>query len=168
MALSTSIALRINAAFTSALDLVTLSAPLKLDFNDSLDSGVAADQADRVFSDTRTVTASANEDLDLAGALLQVDGSAFTPAKLKLIFISAAAGNTNDVLVTRPASNGVPFLTAAGDGFALKPGGSFLLYSPTLAGICSVTAGTGDLINVANSAGGSSVIYSIIIVGTSA
>jgi hypothetical protein len=168
MALSTSIALRINAAFTSALDLVTLSAPLKLDFNDSLDSGTGADQADLVFSDTRTLTASSNEDLDLAGVLFQVDGSAFTLAKLKLIFISAAAGNTNNVVVSRPASNGVPFLSAASDAFAIKPGGSFFMYAPVAAGICTVTAATGDLINIANSAGGSSVTYSIIMVGTSA
>jgi hypothetical protein len=55
-------------------------------------------------------------------------------------------GNTNDVQLTRPA-NGVPLFLAAGDGVAIGPGDIFLLTNRK--GI-AVTAGTGDLIHVAN------------------
>lgn len=123
----------------------------------------ATNKADLLFSDTRTLAASTNEDLDLAGSLSSALGGTITNAEIVAIFISAASGNANNVNVTRPASNGFagPFL-AAGDGVAIKPGEWLPLVSQSG---WAVTAATGDLLNVANSAAGSSVTYSIVIVG---
>ena len=168
MSLTSSIEVRIRATLLSVLDLVTATAPLNVSFTDELTSGTIADAADLVFTDTRTLAASATEDLDLAAALTDPFGATLTFAKIKLVYISAASGNTNDVQVTRPASNGVPAFIAAGDGLAIKPGGIMLLFAPKLAGLCTVTAGTGDLLTVTNSAGSTSVTYSIVIIGTSA
>lgn len=123
----------------------------------------ATNKANLLFSDRRTLAASANEDIDLAGVLANAFGSTITAAEIVAIFISAAAGNTNNVNVTRPASNGFigPFL-AASDGVAVKPGEWQLFASQSG---WAVTAGTGDLINIANSAGSTSVTYDIVIVG---
>lgn len=123
----------------------------------------AVNKLDILFADTRTLSASANEDLDLAGVLASAFGATITMADVVAIFIKAAAANTNNVNLTRPASNGFvgPFL-AAGDGIAVKPGEFALLASRTG---WAVTAGTGDLINLANSGAGTGVTYDIVILG---
>lgn len=116
-----------------------------------------------LFSDTRTLAASANADLDLAGVLTDAFGATIAAAEVVLIFFKAHAANTNNVNVTRPASNGLaaPFL-AAGDGISIKPG-EFALFASQSG--WAVTAATGDLINVANSAGTTGVDYDVIIIG---
>jgi hypothetical protein len=168
MALTSSVTLGIRATLTTPADLVTSTAPLNVNYSKTLASGILADQSDMVFSDTRTLAASATEDLDLAGALLMVNGAAFTPAKLKMIYVKAASTNVNDVVVSRSAANGVPFLGAAGDAHSVKPGGVMLLFSPTVGGLATVTAGTGDLITITNSGAGTSVSYDIVMEGASA
>lgn len=168
MPLSTVLNVSLQATQTSALDLVTASAPLSLGTLIQLTSGTGLNQADLIFSDTRTIAASGTEDLDLAGALTGQLGGTLTFVKLKGLLIRAAAGNTNNVRVTRPASNGVPWLLAASDGFDVTPGGLALFMAPANAGMATVTAGTGDLITVANSSSGSSVTYDVVIIGTSA
>jgi len=123
----------------------------------------ATDEANILFSDTRTIAASGNEDIDLAGSLSSAFGATITAAEIVAIYIAAASGNTNNVQVTRPASNGFigPFL-AAGDGVAIKPGEYQLLVSGSG---WAVTAGTGDLINIANSSSGTGVTYDLVIIG---
>jgi hypothetical protein len=135
----------------------------------SWESGTGANQADLLFSDTRTLTASATEDLDLAGVLTDAFGATLTFARIKLIYVCAAAANNvaNNVNVTRPAANGVPLFLAAGDGIALAPGQFFLWVGADAIGK-AVTAATGDLLTITNSAGTNSVTYDVIIVGASA
>lgn len=124
----------------------------------------STEQADLLFSDTRTLAASANEDIDLAGSLSSAFGATITAAEVVLIYIKAHDGNTNSLNITRPASNGVPLFLAAGDGRAIKPG-DYLLIIDT-AGI-AVTAATGDLVNIANSSSGSTVTYDILVIARS-
>lgn len=122
----------------------------------------ATNKADLFFSDTRTLAASGTEDLDLAGVLTSAFGATIAAAEVVAIFIAAAAGNTNNVNVTRPASNGFigPFL-AAGDGISVKPGEWAALVSQSG---WAVTAATGDLLTITNSAGSTGVTYDIVIV----
>lgn len=170
MALTSRINASISAAESFSDDLGTPAVTHALSLAASIASGTGTSQNDRVFSDTRTLAASANEDIDLSGALagkLVGNGATVVFAEVLAIMIKADAANTNNVLVTRPASNGVPFLTAAGDGFAIPPGGAALFYWPGATGI-AVTAATGDLINIANSAAGTGVTYQIVILGRSA
>lgn len=166
MALDTLVKISVRSTLSNDLDLAVAAAPTLADLNYTWATGTGANQADKVFSDQRTVNASANEDLDLAGVLTDALNQSLTFAKVKAIYVKASASNANNVQVTRPASNGVPWLLAAGDGIALRPGATFIWISPDATGV-SVTAGTGDLINVANSGGGTSVVYDIIIIGTS-
>jgi hypothetical protein len=123
----------------------------------------ATNKANVLFSDTRTLAASANEDLDLSGSLTGAFGASIVNAEIVAVFIAAAAGNANNVNLTRPASNGFagPFL-AAGDGVSVKPGEWALLVSQSG---WAVTAATGDLINIANSGAGTGVTYDVVIVG---
>lgn len=129
-------------------------------------SGTGADQADRLWTKRRTVNASTTDSIDVSGSLTDSFGNAVTFAKVKAIqLINRSAAQT--LTLQRPAANGVPFLTAAGDAIPVPPGGSITLVGPTAAGLASVTAGTGDLIDVVNPAG-ASADYDITIIGTSA
>lgn len=156
--------------YTSALDLVTGSAPLNYRNRVSLTSGTGAGQADRVFSDTRTVLASANDDLDLAAGLTDAFGASITFARVKALIVTASPSNVNNVLVGGDAtSTFLTWVVAEADAVILRPGASLAL----VAGVAdatgyAVTATTGDLLRITNAAGGSSVVYSIVIVGASA
>lgn len=167
MSLSATVKAVIDATLTKSADFETASSKITHSLSISLSDGTGASQADRVWKDTRTLSASATEDLDLSGTLTNIYGESVVFADVRAILITAASANTNNVNVTRPASNGLPIFLAASDGIAVRPGGAFMLFSPDTTGI-PVTAGTGDLLTITNSAGSTSVDYSITIVGSSA
>lgn len=152
---------------TRDLDLADGSVPLSYRQRLAWTSGTGANQADLIFHDQRTLSASATEDLDLAGVLTDAYGTTLTFARIKAVVIAAASGNTNNVNVTRPASNGVPLFLAASDGIAVRPGGVFMWVAPDATAV-AVTAGSGDLLTLTNSAGSTSVTYDVIIIGASA
>jgi hypothetical protein len=118
------------------------------------------------WHDQRTLGASATEDLDLFGSLTSVFGTTINFTSLKGLFVFAASANNaaNNVNVTRPAANGVPWLLAAGDGIALKAGMWIAWFDPSANG-AAVTTGTGDLITFTNSAGTNSVTYDVFLLG---
>lgn len=169
MALSTKIALSVDATLTSALDLTTVSAPVAVRRAVRLLSGTGAGQADKLWSDTRTLAASGTEDLDLAGVLVDPFGAAITFAKVKGLFVAAAPGNTNNVVVGASATLTWAALLNATGTVTLRPGAFFL----AVAGAADATgyavgAGTSDLLKVANSGAGTGVTYDIVVIGTSA
>lgn len=158
------ISARLNLTLAGAGDLgtpkVNVAVSKVLDLVGGTD---ATNKADLLFSDTRTLAASGTENIDLSGVLTDAFGAVITTAEIVAIFISAAAANTNNVNVSVPATNGFagPFL-AAGDGVAVKKGEWQLFVSQSG---WAVTAGTGDLLTVANSAAGTAVTYDIVVVG---
>lgn len=130
-------------------------------------NGTAVGQADRVFSDTRTVNASTNDDLDLAGSLTDSFGATVSFVKIKGIYVKAALANPQNFTVGAAPSNGWATLLAP-TAVIMRPGqrwGSAV--DPTDNTAWAVTATTGDLLRIANGAG-SAITYDIIIVGTSA
>ncbi|MGW4850149.1 hypothetical protein ACWEPZ_02810 [Streptomyces sp. NPDC004288] len=165
----TTLAVSAFAEHTQALDLGVGRAAQSLSRSVSLGSGTAAGQADRVWSDRRQLNASATEDLDLAGVLLDAFGAAITFARIKGIVIAAAAGNTNNVVVGAAAANPWATLLSATGTVTLRPG-AFLAVGTGAADATgyTVTAGTADLLKVANSGAGSTVTYDIHIIGASA
>lgn len=166
MGLGTSIKLDILATLYNALDLGQAEFPSALNQLYTWGSGTGANQADQLFSDERTLGTGANEDLDLAGSLSDAFGNTLTFARIKAVIVLAASANTTNITVSRPASNGVVLFDAASDAITLAPGALFAWVDPTATGK-AVTAGTGDLLNIANSAGASGT-YTVIIIGASA
>lgn len=164
---TTSVAVEVTSSHIKSLDLGDATFPIALRQAISLLNGTAAGQADLIFTDTRTLAASATEDLDLAAGLTDAYGVSITFARIKAVIIAAATANTNNVNVTRPASNGVPLFLAASDGLAVRPGGAFALFCSDATGV-AVTAGTGDLLTLTNSSGTTGVTYTVIIIGASA
>lgn len=166
MPLTASVRASISATQTLAGDLGSGKFDAAISVLQAFLDGAGAGAADRMFKDTRTLAASAAEDLDVAtgGGLIDAFGAALAMARIKAVIVKAAPGNTNNVRISRPAANGVPLFFAAGDGLDIKPGGVFLWMAPDAAGVV-VTAATADLISLANSAAGSAVTYDIIILG---
>lgn len=159
------IVLKVIGAMTQATDLSSvLEDVLNRDYSMVYANGTGARQANMWWHDQRTLGASGAESLDFASGVTSNFGTTIVLTSLKAILVYAAPGNTNDVQVTRPAANGIPWLMAAGDGIALKPGALVLWYDPSANGP-TVTAGTGDLITFTNSAGSTSVTYDIIALG---
>jgi hypothetical protein len=150
--------------YTKTSDVADGAQTLDRSLSVQYDNGVGANQANVFFADTRTLAASATEDLDLTGSLSDVFAASLVNARIKAIRISAASGNTNNVIVgAASATQWVTLLNAAGT-VTLPPGAYFEAAVPTAAG-WAVTAGTGDLLKVANSAGSTSVTYTIELIG---
>ncbi|TIN82644.1 hypothetical protein [Mesorhizobium sp.] len=150
-----------------AADLGTLEFTLNSAFVKALTNGTGANQADLIFADTRTLAASATEDLDLAGSLTDVFGATITMAEVVAILVLADAGNTNNVVVGDAASP-VPLFGGTNPTISVKPGGMFMIAAPNAAGQFTVGAGSTDDLKIANSGGGTGVTYSIVVVGRSA
>lgn len=168
MTLTAKMAARISGSQNNPLDLGSGVYPLSLAAVVDLATGTGAGQADRLFTDRRTIAASGTDDLDLAGSLVDAFGATLTFARVKALYVSAAAANVNNVLVGGAAS--AQFLTwlgSATDKVVVRPGG-FLLLAATDATAYAVTATTADLLRIANSSSGTSVTYDIAIVGCSA
>lgn len=165
MALTTRIGIDLSSELTAALDLATGTVPLKLSHQYIWPDGTTADKADRIFHDQRTIAASTTEDLDLAGVLVDPFGATITFADVRLILIRAALANTNNVIVGGDA-NALLFGGAAAHTVTVRPGGIFLLAARD-ATAYAVTAGTGDILQVANSGAGTSVVYDVVVIGAS-
>jgi len=159
----------IKGDYSSALDLTTALASLTVTRGAAFDNGTGAGQADKIFSDTRTLGISASEDLDLAGVLLDAFGAAITFARVKGLMIAASPSNTNNVLVGGVTNGFVGFLTPAATGIITLRPGSFLCVGCGSADATGfvVTPATGDLLHVANSGAGTSVTYDVVVIGSS-
>jgi len=166
ISLVSKIKLSLNLRQQNPLDLVTADAPLLKDYAVSLLSGTGAGRADKIFSDTRTI--SSGEDLDLAGVLLDIYGTAITFARVKALIIHAKSDNVGNVLVGGVANGWATLISPAATGIVtLRPDTTFAVF----AGVddatgYAVTAATGDLLHVAPSTG--TVTYDVIAVGASA
>ena len=167
MALSTVVGLSVSANIVNALNLGGATATLSTTFGTSLIDGALAGQANRAFWDHRTLAASTSETLDLAGSLADQFGVTMTFARIKLLVVSADVANTNNVVVGGAASNAVAGLFGATTHTAIvRPGTtlSWIVGGADATGY-TVTAGTGDLLQIANSSSGTSVSYSVVVIG---
>jgi hypothetical protein len=168
MSLTTKLAVTLNAVQVSNKDLTSVRAPIDYAKAMQLASGTAAGQADLIFSDQRTITASGTDALDLAGSLVDALGSTLTFARVKGLIVYAASGNVNDVVIGGAASNTwVNWVGDATDKVKVKPGGIFCLFAPGANGY-PVTAATADQLLIANGGAGTSVTYDVVIIGASA
>ena len=127
-------------------------------------NGTGTGQANLIFRDQRTLADGANESLDLAGVLTDPFGTVLTFAKVKIILIENLS-TTQTLTVGGATSNQfINWVGTATDSIKIPPGGFFAISAPA-AGY-AVTAGTGDLLKVANSAG-AACTYNVVILGTS-
>jgi len=156
-----------SATQTAALDLGTAKAPAALDLLTSFLSGTAAYQADLHWTDRRTLTASASENLDLAGGLVDPFGVTITFARVRAWFVAADIANANTVVVGGAASNAwATWCGATTHTVTIRPGGIILFVAPDVTGY-AVTAATADLLKILNGGAGTSVVYTAGFLGAS-
>jgi hypothetical protein len=167
MALSATVALAVNAHVGNTLTLGTSAADFSGSYGAALTDGAGAGLANRIYWATRTLTASSTETLDFAGTLLDQFGAAITFARLKVLVVSAAAANTNNVVIGGGATTFTGLFGATTHTVALRPG-TVAMWCAGVADATAyaVTAGSTDLLQVANSAAGTSVSYDVVIIGT--
>lgn len=169
MALSTEISLSVLATLSKTVDLGNPSQALNYSKKVTLGSGTGAGNADVLWNDTRTITASSNEDLDLVGSLTDPLGTTVSQARIKGLIVSAATANTNNVVLGAAAATQWAALLGTTGTVQVRPGTTFAVF----AGVADATgyvcaAGSTDLFRVANGGAGTSVTYDIIVIGVSA
>jgi hypothetical protein len=164
MSLNSNIVVGISGEFRGPAGVSQPVDDLNLRFLAELPNGTASGQANRRYVARRTIAAGGNENLDLAGALPDAFGATITMTAVKAILVLASAANTNEVIVGGATSNAFvgPFGASAHTA-AVRPGGALLFVARNTG--WTVTAGTGDLLRIANGGGGTSVTYDIVIIG---
>lgn len=167
MSLTTKITLDLSATQTGSNDFGGPEFKPRMRKVLELASGTGANQADILWADERTLSASSSEDLDLAGVLTDAFGATITAVEIVAIFIFASEANTNNVVVG-DATSPIPLFGGTNPTFSVKPGGFFCIGAPNAAGQLTVGAGSTDDLKIANSSSGSSVTYEIAIIGRTA
>jgi len=167
---------QVNWTATKTLDLSSVVDSDSKQIRESLDFGTGAGKANQVWHDRRTLAASASEDLDLAGGLTNSVGETVTFTKIKAVLIhnrsdedieTPSHSQTDaEIQVGPDATNGFtgPFADAS-DRLVLAAGASVLLVHPGDG--WTVTADTGDLLEVTNNDDSDEAAYDIVIVGES-
>ena len=171
MPLATTMQLAISPVLTGSASEFSGTPRFAPSINDSLswETGTGANQADLMWADeNRTLSASSNDDFDLAGGLTDKLGSTITMARLKMIYIKnreTTAGRT----LRLGAAGSNPMSTifgATNDYLLIPPGAEFWIAVPDATAF-AVTGGSADVLRVANP-GGSDIAYDIILIGASA
>ena len=152
-----------SSAFGGPSFMPTISAVLETTL------GTGANQADILWTAQRTVNASTNDDIDLAGVLTNAFGATITVAELVAILIINApltgTANLSNLTIGGGTNPVTGFLGGTTPTVGpIRPGGFFLIGCGDAAGIGGVTAGTGDILRVANGAGGAAT-YQIAVIG---
>lgn len=142
---------------TPAGDLSATTKDQVIDLSMDFPNGTGVGAANNGYIKEITISGAGNTDIDLAAGLTAPDGTSLIFTSIRYVVIKSRS--TGVMTITRPASNGAPIFKAAGDGIDLNAGGKFEYYDPT--GF-AVTAGTGDLINVANAAGTAQKVLLIV------
>jgi hypothetical protein len=149
--------------YSSALDLQTINAPIARAVAIQFTSGTGSNQANMVWSDERSLSSGANEELDFAGVLTDAFGSTITFATVKGIIVESASTNTVDITLGNAAATQFlgPFGAAAHTA-VVRPGGIFVSIAPQTG--YTVTGGSVDKFKVL--AGAANVTYRITVFGT--
>jgi len=135
-------------------------------FPQDLTDGTGANQANKMYVATRTLVASASEDLDLSGALTNQFGDtiSFTAIKgIKITLLPTTAASS--ITIGAAASHAwVGFLGSATDTITIRNGYSFGLLGTDAAGM-TVTNASSDILTVTNNDSGLSATYTIMLYG---
>jgi len=119
---------------------------------------------DILYRAQRTLAGSASENLDLSGTLQDAFKNVIAAAEITAIVIQAAEANTGNIVVGGAASNRFQGPFVGTGAFVTAPGQAFFAVNPHG---WPVTAGTGDLLKIANDAAGNA-IYDILLIGRTA
>lgn len=163
--LTSRIQVSLTGTLTDATTLTDNQASLSVIRTTSLATGVGASQADKIYTlKAQTIADAGTLSIDCKAALVDAFGAAFTPAKLRAVYIYSTPTNTTNLTLFGNA-NSVPILNTAATTSTLRPGGMFLATDISTTGF-AVTAATGDIIQIVNAAGAAATV-DVVLIGTS-
>jgi hypothetical protein len=155
---------RIRGSLSSSGDGGVASLPVAEGLTIDFANGTGLNQGNAVYIDEFSIAASGSLDVDLSGSLTDRLGNALVFTAIKAVLVIADATNTNNVVVGGDANAVLLGFGAAAQSFAVPPGGCMALANPSAAG-WTVTAGTGDILQLANSGAGSAVTGTLVVIG---
>ncbi len=164
--LTTKISLGFTTEYTSTGDLSNPRDSMSINRNIELTSGTGANQANVIFTDSRTLTDThahdANEVLDVyaSGSLKDPLGTALTISALKVIYVYNTS--TTSSLLVGGGTTPVGFFADPSDILTIPPGGKWVLTAPNATG-WDVT--TNKNIKLQQSGGTGNLVYEIILIG---
>jgi len=164
MSLDTRLTLDLASTLTGTADLASVTSALAYPYRLKLPNGTAAGQASKVWADHRSIPASSNDDIDLAGVLTDALGAALTFARVKALVVRAADTNVNNVVVGGASSTFATWNTGTNAAVVVRPSGLLVLAAPD-ATAYAVTATSADLLRLTNSGAGTAVEYDIVVIG---
>jgi len=164
MPLRTEISASISGVLSRTLDQGPQSFKFLTSASHVLADGTGNGQANAMFSDTRTLAGAANEELDLAGVLVDPHGATLTFTKIKAIIIKASVDNPDKITIGGSASNAFlgPFGNSS-DVIDLLPGNAIQITNVNAG--WTVTAGTADKLKILNADADDPAVYEIILIG---
>lgn len=128
-------------------------------------TGTVASQMDTCHFGEYTIASGATLSLDLAGSLKSPAGDTAVFAELALIYVKNApmdgnaTANTTNIQIGG-GTNCIPLFADVSDKTPLLgPKAVFFMEDPDAGGLCTVTAATGDILTITNSAGASATIH---------
>lgn len=153
------------AATYSAAGLVNTTGVLVAQDDIGITSGTGNYQADLLYAASRTLVASATDNLDLSGVLTDALGSVLAMVKVVAIYVRPRDANTSDLTVGNGVNPFVGPFGAAAHTLTLTPGSPLMLTN--LKTGWTVTPATGDILKIVNGAAAAAT-YDIVILGRTA
>lgn len=161
---SGNILVAVTGQLTGDLDIGTGTHAVDKNYRTTFTNGTGANQANMMWTDTRTISGSGSDDIDLAGVLTSAFGTTITFTSIKGIVIQASSSNGDSISVGGDATAALANLFAAvNDEIVVAPGGTFAIVNPNADGY-AVTASTADILEITN-LDAAAVTYDIIIIG---
>lgn len=136
----------------------------KLEYAKGL-SRVSPTDANLLYTNGFSIATSSSQSLDLSGSLADALGTTNVFSKVYAVLIQNLSVTTGQNIQIGGDSNHVPIFGAGADYATIGPGGFFYVTS-TIDG-WTVTAGTGDILKIANSAGGQTISVAVAVLGKS-
>jgi hypothetical protein len=166
--LASEIKASISWLFQEPLALTTVGDASQLSYDDQLTNGAAADQADTIWSDQRTVAAGTNDDLDLTNLTHTLFGSTLSidlvSLKAILLVNMSTASGSNLHLDSSVANACTAPFSGSATSLVVIGADSALLLSSKKDGW--TVDSTHKMLRIANPSA-SSITYSIVILGVS-
>jgi hypothetical protein len=166
MALELTSRLAIKGALTTTRDAGDAGVAISETSSYDIADGTGADQANAIYVDDFSIVASGTLAIDLSGSLTDPNNNTKAFTAVKEILIKADITNTNNIVYGNAATN--QFLGpmgAATHTIAIKPGGRLSITDGYSAAGWAVANGSTDNILLTNSAGGTAVTGTIVIIG---
>jgi hypothetical protein len=162
------LALQLTATLKNSLNFSTPTDPLVYNLSQGIATGTGAGQANKLWHDTRTLAAGANESINVysfGGAVSGV-GTAFALTKVFALFIRNKANTATSLTIGGEGSANAWVSWCGGNGHTvtIPPGGCLLLIAPDATGFVVGNANN-NLLKITNADGANPVTYDIIVIG---